>query len=104
MSRGCSLPNYTGTSLEPVFRINFGETVIRECPISYCDWTYVNDAVTSYQLYEDKWLPEPYDEYSNRPLGILDQTEFFYESARIVKNIQNKFEAETMKNLNKSTK
>lgn len=101
MARGCSLPTYTGKSLNPVFKINFGETVIRECPLSYCDWTYTKDALMSWQLYEDKWLPEPYDEHTNRPLGILDQTEFFYETARVVKSLTARFEAQSLKEIKK---
>lgn len=104
MARGCGLPNYTGKSLNPIFKINFGEEVINTCPISYCDWTYVDDAITCWQLYNDKWLPDTYDEHTGKPCGIFDQSEFFLESSRVLNLIKSKHEAESMKDMEAKAK
>jgi hypothetical protein len=93
MARACGLESYTGPKLSPVFKINFGSTVIKECPNSYCKWEYVGDAMEAWSLHQAGYLPEVYDENAKKPLSILDQTEFFTVTSRLVESVKNKQEA-----------
>ena len=104
MSRACGLPSYTGKKLSPVVKINFGTTVINECPNSYCSWEYVGDAMEAYQLYESVFLPEVYDEANNRPASILDQTQFFTDAHSLVQRVKNKQEAKAYEDMNRKNK
>lgn len=104
MSRACGLKSYTGPKLNPVFKINFGQTVIKECPNSYCTWDYVGDAMEAYQLYEAGYLPEVYDNVTHKPLSILDQTEFFTKAHSLVTRVKNKQEARAYAEINRKPK
>jgi hypothetical protein len=99
MARACGLPAYKGEKLEPVFKINFGQKIIRECPNSYCKWDYVGDSLEAWKYYKDGFLPEVYDEGTNRPLSILDQSEFFTVAHSIVESVKNKAEAKQYENV-----
>lgn len=104
MSRACGLPSYTGPKLSPVFKINFGKVIIKECPNSYCKWDYVGDAMEAYQLHEAGYLPEVYDNVTGCPLSILDQTEFFTSAHRLVSTVKNKQEAKAYEEMNRKVK
>lgn len=93
MARGCGLESYKGEKLEPLYKINFGKKIINECPNSYCDWTYVGDALQAHQYYEAGFLPEVEHEVTGRKLSIIDQTEFFTFGHSIVNLVKNKYEA-----------
>lgn len=90
MARGCGLSDYEGAKLPVTFKLDFGKKIIHECPISYCDFTYLGDAVECWKYYEDNYLPEVYDPITNRPLGILDQSEFFVDAHMLVNMAKNK--------------
>lgn len=104
MSRACGLPNYVGPKLSPVFKINFGNTSITECPNSYCNWEHVGDAMQAYQLYEAGYLPEVQCSVTQRTLSILDQTEFFTSAHALVSKVKNKAEAKAHEEMNRKTK
>lgn len=105
MARGCGLESYKGEKLPNVmFKINFGKKLIKECPNSYVDWTNVGDALQAYQFYESGYLPEVYDENTNRPLSILDQTEFFTKAHQVVSKVKNKAEQQAMEASQNSSK
>ena len=96
--RHCGLPEYKGdkSPTPPVFRIHFGKKIIRECPVSYCDWTNVGDAVDCHSWYEAGFLPEVWDETLNRPCSIYDQTEFFHLAHSSVAKMKNALEKKHM--------
>lgn len=104
MSRACGLPSYTGPKLSPVFKINFGQIVIKECPNSYCKWDYVGDAMEAYQLFEAGYLPEVQDAVTGRQLSILDQTEFFTGAHTLVSRVKGKQEAKAYEEMNRKNK
>lgn len=96
-ARRCGLDIYNGNKNEfNIFKINFGEKAIDECPISYSIKSggaeYINDAMSCYQYYESGFLPEVWDTQLNRPASILDQTEFFHKSYNMVSKVKNKAE------------
>jgi len=65
--------------------------------VSYCDFTYLGDAVDAYKWYTDGYLPEVWDESLQRPCSIMDQTDFFIKASRMVEGVKNKAESERMK-------
>lgn len=104
MSRACGLPTYKGAKLEPVFKINFGKESIKECPNSHCKWDYVEDAITSWKFYNDGFLPDTFSSITKEPLSIIDQSDFFITSSKLVESVKNRAEAkayEVMQNKNK---
>lgn len=76
-----------------MFRINFGDKIIDECPNSYCDWEYVGDAMYANRCYEAGFLPEVWDTQRGHQASILDQTEFFHSMSQLVQVVKNKAEA-----------
>ena len=96
MSRSCGLEAYKGIKLNTPIRINFGKKVIIECPNSYAKWEYVGDAMEAWQYYKDGYLPEVYDKGIEKPLSILDQSEFFTVAHSLVESVKNKAEAQMM--------
>lgn len=103
MSRACGLPSYKGPKLSPVFKINFGQTVIKECPNSYCKWEHVGDAMEAYQLFEAGYLPEVTDNVTGKQLSVLDQTEFFISAHSLVSRVKNKQEARAYEEMNRKS-
>lgn len=101
MGRNCGLPSYQGEKSQGIFfKINFGTKLIRECPISYVDWSNVGDAMEAYQYYEGGYLPEVYDTIKGKPLSILDQSEFFTKAHALVTKVKNKAEQKAMEKAN----
>lgn len=101
MGRNCGLPSYQGEKSQGIFfKINFGTKLIRECPISYVDWSNVGDAMEAYQCYEGGYLPEVYDTVKGKPLSILDQSEFFTKAHALVTKVKNKAEQKAMEKAN----
>lgn len=104
MSRACGLPEYKGSKLEPVFKINFGKKSINECPNSYCSWEYVEDAITSWKFYNDGYLPDTYNNVTKEHLSIVDQSDFFLTTARLVDSVKNRAEAKAYEEIQKKNK
>ena len=84
-----------------MFRIDFGKKIINECPNSYCDWTYVGDAMSAHKFHESGFLPEVWDKQRGCPASILDQTEFFHSMSQLVEITKNRAEAEAHTKINK---
>jgi hypothetical protein len=103
MGRCCGLDSYTGEKLKNKFKIGFGKDkkFIDECPMSYCDWNLVRDAMDCYTYREDGFLPYHWDEDLKQPAGILDQTIFFHQASSLVRSIKNQAETEKMKEMKK---
>ena len=99
MGRACGLESYKGEKVNVVYKLNFGKTMITECPNSYCSWDYVGDSLSAYAYYEAGFLPEVYDEYTQKNLSILDQSEFFTFGHSIVGMIKNKYEAKRLQQI-----
>lgn len=103
MGRCCGLDSYTGEKFTNKFKIGFGKDkkLINECPISYCDWNLVRDAMDCYTYREEGFLPYHYDEDLQQPAGILDQTLFFHQASSMVKSIKNQAEMDRMEKINR---
>lgn len=67
-----------------------------KCPIGGLDWELLGDALEAYELLDAGFLPESG--------SIYDQTEFFFESSRLVKRKIKAKEAEDIKKAAKKTK
>ena len=92
------------TPVSPNFRIQFGKEIIDQCPNSYCDWTYVGDALNCYKFYSAGFLPEVWDSQKEQPASILDQTDFFHTMITLVESTKNKAEAEAHKKMMSKSK
>ncbi len=91
--RGCARPEYDGP--EPIGRIlhRFEDFTLTHCPYSNIQWKELGDAIDCEFYFESGFLPEEGT--------ILDQTDFFIESTKLVQRAKNRAEAkryEDMKN------
>ena len=68
------------------------------------EWSLLSDAIDAYDYYEAGYLPEVFDDTSNKPCSILDQTEFFGVAHGIVKSARNQAENQQMERAKQESK